>query len=134
MTIQFARYQFRRDTSTNWTSNNPLLLEGEMGIELDTDQFKIGDGVLTWNDLPYGGLRGENGTIGVDGLSAYEIAVNNGFVGTESQWLDSLQGVSGVDGLSAYQIAVNNGFIGTEEEWLESLNNYSKFCSLYWFN
>lgn len=36
---------------------------------------------------------------GVDGLSAYQIAVNNGFVGTEAAWLASLQGAPGAPGL-----------------------------------
>lgn len=35
---------------------------------------------------------------GVDGKSAYQIAVDNGFVGTEAGWLASLQGTIGVDG------------------------------------
>ena len=56
--------------------------------------------------------------------------MNNGFSGTESKWLTSLEGTdgndgaagaAGADGLSAYQIAVNNGFSGTESEWLTSL-------------
>ena len=33
-----------------------------------------------------------------DGLSAYEIAVENGFEGTEQEWLDSLQGYTPVKG------------------------------------
>ena len=48
-------------------------------------------------------------------LSAYDVAVSNGFKGTEEEWLESLKGKS------AYEIAVLNGFEGTEEEWLESL-------------
>lgn len=65
-----------------------------------------------------------------DGLSAYEVAVKNGFVGTEAEWLASLQGedgapgtngTDGADGLSAYEIALANGFVGTEQEWLASL-------------
>ena len=58
-----------------------------------------------------------------DGDSAYQIAVNNGFEGSESEWLDSLgeDGEDGDDGESAYQIAVKNGYEGTEPEWLESL-------------
>ena len=48
--------------------------------------------------------------------SAYDIAVDNGFVGTEQEWLDSLK-----QGKSAYEIAVENGFVGSEVEWLESL-------------
>lgn len=38
-----------------------------------------------------GGGTGEDG---VDGLSAYEIAVNYGFVGTEAEWIESLGGVT----------------------------------------
>lgn len=57
---------------------------------------------------------------GVEGKSAYEIAVLNGFVGTEEEWLESLEGdPGGAD--SAYDVAVNNGFVGTEAEWLASL-------------
>ena len=40
-----------------------------------------------------------NSLIGVNGKSAYEIAVENGFVGTEADWLLSLQGTDGVDGV-----------------------------------
>ena len=52
------------------------------------------------------------------GLSAYEVAVKNGYDGTESEWLASLQGKAGA---SAYQVAVANGFCGTQDEWLRSL-------------
>ena len=70
---------------------------------------------------------------GKDGLSAYELAVENGFTGTLAEWLASLKGkdgengvdgkdgVNGSDGKSAYIIAVEHGFSGTETEWLESL-------------
>jgi hypothetical protein len=73
------------------------------------------------------------GAVGADGASAYEVAVANGFAGTEAQWLASLQGPAGpagadgqdgapgADGLSAYQVAVAAGFSGTESEWLASL-------------
>lgn len=49
------RIQLRRDTAANWTAYNPILLEGEPGIELDTDQWKMGDGVHTWSQLSYRG-------------------------------------------------------------------------------
>ncbi len=58
---------------------------------------------------------------GTDGLSAYELAVIGGFVGTEAEWLESLHGTDGVDGMSAYELAVLGGFEGTLEEWLLSL-------------
>lgn len=55
--------------------------------------------------------------------SAYDVAVENGFVGSEQEWLDSLKGKDGEDGdsKSAYDIAVENGFVGNEQEWLDSL-------------
>lgn len=51
-----------------------------------------------------------------NGLSAYELAVKNGYSGTVKDWLDSL------NGKSAYQLAVNAGYKGTESEWTQSLN------------
>ena len=42
------RIQLRRDTTTNWTTNNPILLPGEIGVETDTLKFKIGNG-SRWN-------------------------------------------------------------------------------------
>lgn len=49
------------------------------------------------------------------GLSAYEVAVVNGFEGTQTEWLETLKGQS------AYQTAVDLGFKGTEEEFIASL-------------
>lgn len=46
-------YQLRRGTSATWRENNPLLLAGEPGYELDTHKVKIGDGTSYWKDLPY---------------------------------------------------------------------------------
>ena len=45
------------------------------------------------------GTNGLNGTNGQDGKSAYEIAVEQGFVGTETEWLESLKGQDGQDGI-----------------------------------
>ena len=47
------RIQFRRDIETNWTAANPLLSQGELGFETDTNRFKIGDGSTYWVDLEY---------------------------------------------------------------------------------
>ncbi len=63
-----------------------------------------------------------------DGKSAYEIAKEHGFDGTEQAWLESLKGESGTNGidgkngLSAYEIAKKNGYKDSEEKWLESLH------------
>ncbi len=49
------RIQLRRGTSSNWSTENPVLLEGEVAIELNNNRnrIKIGDGVTAWNALPY---------------------------------------------------------------------------------
>jgi len=43
---------FRRDTSANWTTVNPVLLPGEIGVETDTYKFKIGNG-SRWNQQSF---------------------------------------------------------------------------------
>jgi len=51
-----AIIQFRRDTASNWTSENPTLADGEFALESDTTKYKIGDGTTVWTSLAYGGL------------------------------------------------------------------------------
>ena len=48
-----ARIQLRRGTAEQWTSANPVLLEGELGLETDTGKIKVGDGVANWNTTTY---------------------------------------------------------------------------------
>jgi hypothetical protein len=68
--------QFRRGTAAEWASVNPILALAELGLEIDTNLFKIGNGVDNWNDLPYGGLRGYAGSQGEKG-EVGNIAVDN---------------------------------------------------------
>ena len=48
-----AKFILRNDTAANWTSANPVLLKGEVGLETDTLKLKFGDGVSQWNSLKY---------------------------------------------------------------------------------
>ena len=45
----------RNDTAENWRIKNPILDKGEIGVESDTNKFKIGDNATAWNDLGYAG-------------------------------------------------------------------------------
>lgn len=51
-----SRIQNKRDTSANWTKNNPIILNGEI-ILVDTAEgelrAKIGDGTKTYRQLPF---------------------------------------------------------------------------------
>uniref|UniRef100_UPI003FD6EA6A leucine-rich repeat protein n=1 Tax=Alistipes putredinis TaxID=28117 RepID=UPI003FD6EA6A len=92
-----------------------------IGVEQDTD------GLYYWT-LDGEWLTDDEGSKilaqGMAGKSAYELAVEKGYQGTEEEWLASLNGSNGNDGddgKSAYELAVENGYQGTEEEWLASL-------------
>ena len=81
-----VQIQLRNDTSANWTSANPILALGELGIETDTDQFKLGDGATAWSSLAYGGVQGTagaDGTDGADGTNGTD-GVDGGFDSTQT--------------------------------------------------
>lgn len=104
---------------------DPEKFRGEKG-----DSFTYED----FTDEQWQSLKGETGDSltfdmldadqqeAIRGHSAYKVAVDNGFSGTEEEWIASLKGEKGDTGDSAYEEAVINGFQGSEAEWLESLN------------
>jgi hypothetical protein len=64
--------QLRRDTAANWTANNPVLALAEIGLETDTNSFKVGDGVTAWSALSYGGVAGPANTdVTLDGVHPF---------------------------------------------------------------
>lgn len=66
-------------------------------------------------------------TPGPDGKSAYDLAVQEGFAGTQTEWLKSLEG-EGEEGKSAYDLAVQEGgYQGNVHQWLESLVGKSAY-------
>lgn len=61
------------------------------------------------------GDKGDTGEVGNDGLSAYEIAVKNGYIGTEPEWLSSLKGDTGEIGATGPQgIQGEKGDVGEQ--------------------
>ena len=62
-----SRLQNRRDTAANWTSNNPTLAAGEIGLETDTAKWKMGNGTTAWNSLAYAYTAGASGPTGATG-------------------------------------------------------------------
>lgn len=47
------RIQVRRDAPATWEDKNPILADGEPGLEKGTGKIKYGDGVTPWTLLPY---------------------------------------------------------------------------------
>ncbi len=80
-TLSNVRISLRNDTAANWTSRNPVLIKGEIGVEGDTGLFKFGNGTDAWLDLPYSGVllaeSSNNGKINVNGtdLTVYTLPV-----------------------------------------------------------
>lgn len=85
-----ALIQLRRGTAAQWAAADTVLASGEVGVETDTGYLKVGNGVDPWNVRPY--------QQGPPGPSAYTVAVENGFVGSEADWLASLKGTKGDPG------------------------------------
>lgn len=52
-TVDRVKIKIRRDTSTNWSTNNPVLRDGEIGLDTTVNKIKIGDGTTAWNSLAF---------------------------------------------------------------------------------
>jgi hypothetical protein len=89
-----VRLQFRRGTEAQWTSANPTLAQGEMGVAVDTGRFKVGDGFTEWNNLMYGGFLGPTGPQGTSGIQGIRgLQGIDGFTGPQG-----IQGAQGLQG------------------------------------
>ena len=73
------------------------------------------------------GGSGQPGQDGKDGKSAFELAVQGGYTGTEAEWLVSIEGTPGAtgpqgpDGESAYAGWIASGQSGTHQDFIDSL-------------
>ena len=89
----------RRDTAANWTSVNPTLLAGEIGIESDTNKWKVGTGSAAWTALAYmpGSQLSAYPIVNVDIAAGAEIAVSKLADGTARQLLQTDAAGTGVE-------------------------------------
>ena len=115
--MPFIQFQLRRGTSTEWSNSNPVLAAGEIGIEIDTNLFKLGNGSSTWNNLSYGGIQGIQG-IGIQGF-------------TGAQGIQGIQGV-GIQGIQGIGTQGTQGVTGSGGglNWSNDLYNPNAVISL----
>lgn len=117
--MPYIQLQFRRDTTQNWHQTNPLLASGEMGIELDTHTFKIGDGTRRWNQLPYGGLQGPPGPAGgapvTPGIPG-QVLTCTGPSPSDVVWMDPLVGTRNCAIIRVLQNGTNFDFTNANVE------------------
>lgn len=103
--MPYIQFQLRRGTSTEWSTSNPTLAAGEVGIETNTNLFKIGNGSTPWNSLVYGGIQGitgsgsqgtaGTGTQGAQGIQGIPGSGSQGITGSGSQGIQGVQGLAG---------------------------------------
>lgn len=124
--------QLRRDTAANWTTANPVLAEGEVGIETDTRKQKFGDGSTAWNSLSYsnGDMKqnvltaGSNIQINGDTISATNttysaMSVSEGTTGTattaRTMRADRLKSIIQGTKLTGLSMADNSAVVATDD-------------------
>lgn len=66
--FKIVTIQVKRANADTWTSQNPVLADGEMGFERDTNQLKVGNGSDAWTSLSY--LTESNGSGGIVSLQS----------------------------------------------------------------
>ena len=84
MAQTYDKVVIRNGTELQWIESNPILLEGEVGITMDTTpkKFKVGNGTSTWNELPY-----EKQSVNISDVSGLQGILNNKLdVPTQAEW------------------------------------------------
>lgn len=89
-----ARLISRNDTAANWSAQNPVLLKGEIGVEIDTLGLKVGDGVSNWENLSY---------LQMGGASSSTLVVNGALFA--SDWVNNSQTID-VEGVTATNLVI----------------------------
>lgn len=132
------KIQFRRDTSANWASVNPILSQGELGFETNTGKFKIGNGSSYWSEIGYhqsggGDFSTVTGTIGEtqipQGVNAVVIpthlrSANNGEAGQ----------VLSLDSIGQFEWITLDGGSGAPLATVATTGNYDDLAHLPTFS
>jgi hypothetical protein len=101
------KIQMRHDTAANWVSANPILMAGEVGVNMDTGQVKVGNGSNTWNTLAYS-LTGPQGIQGDMGSPFLALSGPNLIV-TSGASINLTMSV--IDTYTSYSVSAANGIV-----------------------
>lgn len=107
--------RLRRGTSTQWTSTNPVLAAGELGIETNTRKFKFGNGTSNWNSLDYA-----VGSVATEGITIDWADVTSKPTEFNPSAHATTHGFGGADAITIEpsQVTGLNAFIGDVQETL----------------
>jgi hypothetical protein len=94
-----VKIQLRRDDAANWVSANTVLDAGEVGVEIDTNKFKIGDGVSSWNVLDYPQISDQIDSIDdISDVTITDPQENDILVYTSSGWENAPLNIPDISG------------------------------------
>jgi hypothetical protein len=84
-----VQIQLRRGTDTQWSTSNPVLAIGEIGINTSFSpmKFKIGNGTSTWSALPYV-VQDITTFAGLTDVQLTSLAVNDMLTWSGSKWIN----------------------------------------------
>jgi len=88
---------FRRGTSNEWSTSNPILNSGEPGWDVTNNLFKVGDGTTPWNDLRPINESFNKQTFNIESVQS-ELLINNGYiVGSVDLYYNGVKLIDGLD-------------------------------------
>jgi hypothetical protein len=112
-----VQIQIRNGTAAQWTSANPVLAAGEVGIENDTRKQKFGDGTTAWNSLAYAGggtvtSVGATSPVASSGGATPTISLNAGYGDTLNPYVSKtanqvLAAPNGTSGVPSFRALVS---------------------------
>lgn len=112
-----VQLQIKRDSSASWTSKDPILLGGELGLEIDSGRLKIGDGQSTWEKLPYITLSADELKQleeAFETIATLESAIDNKADKIHTHTPEDIKGVLNEDQLPAIPANKIEGIISSE--------------------
>lgn len=124
--------QIRNDTTAGWETSNPILAQGEFGVNTTNGEFKIGDGSTHWLDLPYHGTSLTDLNLIKAGLWNYPS--NNGVVIQTAQHNESIAIKSNQSAALRWHIRDDGSFVGSDSLVILSHNQPYSDGSAVGFN
>lgn len=108
-----VKISLRNDSAANWASKNPILSEGELGVEIDTHLIKVGDGTTNWKNLSYINSTKSNSSTIADNATKADKLKNGLVVKDANNQTITFNGSSNVDLSNGVYYAVTCGTVNS---------------------
>jgi len=138
-----VQIQLRRGTTAQWSTANPTLASGEVGVDTSLTKFKVGNGSTAWNSLQYATLTYQgtyaggttyypNDVVSYNNSSYICILQSTGNLPTNTTYwsLLALAGTNGTNGTSFTWLGAYNGATAYVANDVVSYNNSTYICIL----